>query len=152
MSFGRRVELMRQVRELARRMEFLEAGQEPATRWMRRSYGQKIDRLYLTWGLRAVSGLALDGSDGNARTARGGGTGGPVPGGAGGGAGRDRADAARTKKLIVAFHFQFSNQAGWRCDVCRRIRPGDQAAMRVAARRHYRRRRAASVGPKGPCR
>src|SRR3954468_5537067 len=26
----------------------------------------------------------------------------------------------RTKKLIVAFHFQFSNQAGWRCDTCRK--------------------------------
>ena len=32
MSFGRRVELMRRVRELARRMEFLEAGKEPADR------------------------------------------------------------------------------------------------------------------------
>ena len=28
-SFGRRVELMRRVRELARRLEFLEAGQAP---------------------------------------------------------------------------------------------------------------------------
>ena len=27
----------------------------------------------------------------------------------------------RTKKLIVAFHFHlFSNQAGWKCDECRR--------------------------------
>lgn len=26
----------------------------------------------------------------------------------------------RTKKLIVAFHFQFANQAGWRCEDCRR--------------------------------
>lgn len=26
----------------------------------------------------------------------------------------------RKKKLIVAFHFQFSNQAGWDCDSCRR--------------------------------
>ena len=25
----------------------------------------------------------------------------------------------RKKKLIVAFHFQFSNQAAWRCDTCR---------------------------------
>ena len=24
------------------------------------------------------------------------------------------------KKLIVAFHFQFANQAAWRCDECRR--------------------------------
>jgi hypothetical protein len=26
----------------------------------------------------------------------------------------------RTKKLIVAFHFQFSNQAAWKCDPCRK--------------------------------
>ncbi len=26
----------------------------------------------------------------------------------------------RTKKLILAFHFQFSNQAGWECESCRR--------------------------------
>ncbi len=31
-----------------------------------------------------------------------------------------RADAARIKKLRVAFHFQFSNPAGWRCDECRK--------------------------------
>ena len=26
----------------------------------------------------------------------------------------------RKKKLIVAFHFQFSNRAGWDCESCRR--------------------------------
>jgi len=26
----------------------------------------------------------------------------------------------RTKKLIVAFHFQSSDQAAWKCDICRR--------------------------------
>jgi hypothetical protein len=31
-----------------------------------------------------------------------------------------RAFGRRAKKLIVAFHFQFANQAGWRCDDCRR--------------------------------
>jgi hypothetical protein len=31
-----------------------------------------------------------------------------------------RADGRRTKKLKVAFHFQFSNPAGWRCDECRK--------------------------------
>jgi hypothetical protein len=30
-----------------------------------------------------------------------------------------RADRRRKKKLIVAFHFQFSNQAAWKCDTCR---------------------------------
>jgi hypothetical protein len=31
-----------------------------------------------------------------------------------------RVDGVRAKKLIVAFHFQFSNQAGWECDACRK--------------------------------
>ena len=43
-----------------------------------------------------------------------------IPGGAGGGPQRDRAERRRKKKLLVAFHFQFSNQAGWECDACRR--------------------------------
>lgn len=30
------------------------------------------------------------------------------------------AEHRRKKKLIVAFHFQFANQAGWKCDGCRR--------------------------------
>lgn len=30
-----------------------------------------------------------------------------------------RAVARRKKKLIVALHFQFSNQAGWECGKCR---------------------------------
>ncbi len=31
-----------------------------------------------------------------------------------------RAGGRRTKKLIVAFHFQRANQAGWRCGECRK--------------------------------
>ena len=31
-----------------------------------------------------------------------------------------RAERRRKKKLIVAFHFQFSNQAAWKCEPCRR--------------------------------
>ena len=62
-SFGRRVELMRRVRELARRMEFLEAGQAPGDKMDAALLQTEIDRLFLTWGLRAVSGLELDGAD-----------------------------------------------------------------------------------------
>ena len=62
-SFGRRVELMRRVRELARRMEFLEAGQTPSDRMDAALLQTEIDRLFLTWGLRAISGLELDGAD-----------------------------------------------------------------------------------------
>jgi hypothetical protein len=54
-----------------------------------------------------------------------------------------RAVGRRTKKLIVAFHFHlFSNQAGWKCDECRKagldvkrrcgwLRPVDTAGQRV---------------------
>ena len=30
-----------------------------------------------------------------------------------------RAERGRKKKLIVAFHFQFSDRAKWKCDACR---------------------------------
>jgi hypothetical protein len=32
-----------------------------------------------------------------------------------------RAKPGRSKKLIVAFHFQFAKQAAWRCDECRKL-------------------------------
>lgn len=31
-----------------------------------------------------------------------------------------RFERNRNKKLIVAFHFQFANRAGWNCDACRK--------------------------------
>ena len=61
MSFARRAELMRSVRELARRAEFLEGGQEPGERMDAALVQTEIDRLYVTWGLRSISGLAVDG-------------------------------------------------------------------------------------------
>jgi len=63
MSFGRRVELMRRVRELARRMEFLEAGKEPGDRMDAAMLQAEIDRLFLAWGLRSVWGLQLHGNE-----------------------------------------------------------------------------------------
>jgi hypothetical protein len=61
MSFARRTDLMRRVRELARRVEFLEAGEEPGQKMDAALLRAEIDGLYVTWGLRAVSGLRLDG-------------------------------------------------------------------------------------------
>lgn len=60
MSFARRVQLMRKVRDLARRAEFLEAGQEPGGQMEAALLQAEIDRLYVEWGLRSVSGLELD--------------------------------------------------------------------------------------------
>jgi hypothetical protein len=61
MSFGRRMELMRKVRELAGRMEFLAAGETPQERMDAALLQAEIDRLYVSWGLRAITGLQLDG-------------------------------------------------------------------------------------------
>jgi hypothetical protein len=63
MSFARRLELMRRIRELAGRLEFLEAAQEPCGKMDAGLLRAEIDRLYLTWGLQAISGLQLDGSE-----------------------------------------------------------------------------------------
>ena len=56
MSFGRRVELMRRVRELARRMEFLAAGKDAGDKMDAALLQAEIDRLYVTWGVKAVTG------------------------------------------------------------------------------------------------
>jgi hypothetical protein len=68
MSFGRRTELMRQVRELARKMEFLEAGQDPGQKMDGALLRVEIDRLFVNWGLRAIAGLELDGVEATAES------------------------------------------------------------------------------------
>ena len=61
MSYGRRTELMRRIRELSRRTEFLEAGREPVEKMDAALLEAEIGRLYVSWGLRAISGLVVDG-------------------------------------------------------------------------------------------
>jgi len=63
MSYGRRVELMRQIRELARRKEFLEASGDSADKIDAALLEAEINRLYVIWGLQAVSGLIVDGTE-----------------------------------------------------------------------------------------
>jgi hypothetical protein len=63
MSFARRLELMRRIRELAGRMEFLDAAKEPCEKMDAGLLRAEIDRLYLVWGLRGISGLEVDGSE-----------------------------------------------------------------------------------------
>ena len=62
MSFARRMELMRQVRELARRAEFLAAGKTAGEKMDAALLEVEIGRLYLRWGLCEVTGLELDGA------------------------------------------------------------------------------------------
>lgn len=62
MSFARRMDLMRRVRELAGRAEFLEAGKEADDKMDAAILQSEIDRMYVVWGLQEISGLAVDGS------------------------------------------------------------------------------------------
>jgi hypothetical protein len=61
MSFARRTELMRRVRDLARHVEFLDAGKDTGENMDAALLKAEIDRLYLLWGLRSISGLEIDG-------------------------------------------------------------------------------------------
>ncbi|MES1257609.1 MAG: hypothetical protein ABUS51_04230 [Acidobacteriota bacterium] len=61
MSFGRRLELMKRVRDLAARAEFFGAGCDEKNRMEASLLGGEIDRLYLEWGLEEIRGLELDG-------------------------------------------------------------------------------------------
>jgi len=62
MSFARRVELMRQIRELAGRAEFLAAGDDIGGKMDAALLEVEIERLYVKWGLREITGLEVDGS------------------------------------------------------------------------------------------
>jgi len=61
MTFGRRIELMREVRDLAARLEYFDAGQDAGNGMEASLLGAEIDRLYIRWGLQEVRGLELDG-------------------------------------------------------------------------------------------
>jgi len=61
MSFSRRVDLMRRIRELAGRVEFLEAGTDPRDQMDAALLRAEIDKVYLDWGLKSIGGLELDG-------------------------------------------------------------------------------------------
>ena len=61
MTFARRLELMRRVRELAGRLEFLQAGTDAEQKMDAGLLRAQIDREYVLWGLAAVSGLTVDG-------------------------------------------------------------------------------------------
>lgn len=60
-SFGRRMELSRRVRELSRKAEFLAAGTEIDEKIEANILAQEIDAMYLQWGLISVEGLTIDG-------------------------------------------------------------------------------------------
>ncbi len=60
-SFGRRIELARRIREIGRKVEFLEAGNDAREKLEATVLAAEIDRAYLEWGLVGVEGLEIDG-------------------------------------------------------------------------------------------
>jgi hypothetical protein len=61
MSFGRRLELMKHVRDLAAKAEYFSAGESEQSRMEASVLATEIDQLYVLWGLEAVRGLTIDG-------------------------------------------------------------------------------------------
>ena len=61
-TFGRRLELTRRVREIARRIEFADAGAGFTDKVEASLLSMEVDRLYLEWGLESITGLTLDGA------------------------------------------------------------------------------------------
>lgn len=61
MSVARRIGLARRIREIGRKVEFLEAGQDPRERLEAAVLAAEIDRVYLEWGLEEIQGLSIDG-------------------------------------------------------------------------------------------
>jgi hypothetical protein len=61
-SFGRRIELARRIREIGRKAEFLEASGDANEKMDAAVMAAEIDRAYLEWGLTGVEGLEIDGS------------------------------------------------------------------------------------------
>jgi len=60
-SVTRRIELARRIREIGRRLEFLEAGGAAHERLEAMVLAAEIDQAYLEWGLEAVERLSIDG-------------------------------------------------------------------------------------------
>ena len=60
-SFGRRMELCRRVRDIGQRLEFLEAGDQFREKVEANLLSHEIDGIYLAWGLVGIEGLKIDG-------------------------------------------------------------------------------------------
>jgi hypothetical protein len=61
MTFGRRIDLMRRVRQLTSQFEFDRAGSSIDDRVQASLTAAAIDEVYLAWGLISLEGLNVDG-------------------------------------------------------------------------------------------
>jgi hypothetical protein len=62
MSFGRRLALVRELREIAARAEYHRAGSASGDTVEAALLDAEADRIYLRWGLAGVDGLEIDGA------------------------------------------------------------------------------------------
>jgi hypothetical protein len=60
MTFGRRIDLMRRVRQVTGQLEFERAGSGIENRLQASLSAAAIDELYLSWGLISIEGLEVD--------------------------------------------------------------------------------------------
>jgi hypothetical protein len=68
MSFRRRLDLLKSVREAARELDFRAAGESAEDRAQAAMQSGRIEQLYLDWGLQGISGLRIDGEDATAES------------------------------------------------------------------------------------
>jgi hypothetical protein len=61
MSLMRRMDLIRRIRKMSLKCEFLNAGESAEEKLQAALFSAEIDRLYVTWGLQEVIGLEVDG-------------------------------------------------------------------------------------------
>ena len=61
-SFGRRMDLARRVREISQRVEFLDAGNQLKEKIEANLVRQEIEGTYLRWALVQIEGLTIDGA------------------------------------------------------------------------------------------
>ena len=61
MSLGRRLSLMEQVREIAKKIEFFEAGARSTDKLEATILSSEVDLILLRWGLKRIDGLTIDG-------------------------------------------------------------------------------------------
>ena len=62
-SFGRRIELARRIREIGRKAEYLDASSDLREKLEATVLAAEIDRAYLDWGLIGVEGMRIDGAE-----------------------------------------------------------------------------------------
>ncbi len=62
MSFGRRLDLTRRIWDVARRVEFLQAGSDAREKLEAAVLAGEIDRVYLDWALLRIEGIEIDGT------------------------------------------------------------------------------------------